>query len=252
MGLAAELWTPVSVGQTIGVDVHPWIQWRVSLEASAGQTPSVTSITINWLITNTVGIRVASLFFDQTYYIAAAEYGNTTNNIVLYYDWKGRWGQYSGLNINTMGLFFGNPYFGDALVGNYTKWIDPSIINSDVIDFMIVTKSYSSEIVSDDKAKLVRHLIVKCTDYLSTIYPEYSVDEGVTWRSMTDIVTGLTYYAGSNTGNSVTLRFSAVSGSAAWGYGVMYRIRNSDEWPVEIMSMKTKVLVTDRPVLLRS
>ncbi len=249
--LTSATWFTVTNGVTIGVPIEPWIQWRVTLTASANQEPRVSSVTINWLITNTAGIRVASLFYDQTYYIAAAEFGSTTNNIVIYYDWQGRWGQFSGLTINTMGLFFGNPYYGDAIVGNYVKWLDPSVINSTVIDFDIRTKSFADELVSNSNMKYPRHLIVRCLDYLSTIYPEYSINEGVDWIAMTDVVTGLNYYTGLGTNKQVVLRFTTDSSTIVWGYGLMFRIRNSDQYPVQINDMRAKVTVSDRPVLVR-
>lgn len=250
-GLEESSWVTVFNGVTIAASLYPWIQWRVTITSSANSVPQVHSVTINWKTVTGTGIRVASLFYNQVYYLAAAEFGSTTNNIVLYYDRQGRWGQFADLHINTMGLFFASPYFGEADSGFYVNWLNPSIVTDGAIRFDIRTKAYSSELIADDKTKMLRHMIIECLDTAATITPQYSIDQGTTWKPMIDVTTGLTDYIGSNTGSKVKLRFVPQASDVIWGYELMLRISNNDEFPVTIVSLRAKAYISDRQVLVK-
>ncbi len=250
-GLSVASWTTVTNGDIIPSTVNLWVQWRVTMAASTNQVPEVKSVVVNWLVVTNTGIRVASLFYNQTYYIAAAEFNHTTNNIVLYYDREGRWGQYTNLSINTMGLFFGQAYYGDALVGDYVRWLDPTIASTQAIAVDVRTKAYGAEIISDDKTKTLRHLVVECEDTLATITPLYSIDAGQTWLSMVDVVTGITTFTGSGTTRHMKIRFVPQSQTIVWGYDIIIRLTNNDQYPINIVGMRAKAYVSNRPVLIR-
>lgn len=250
-GLSAASWDPATNGVIIGSPLNIWIQWRVTITSSVNQVPEINSVIINWLNVANTGIRVASLFYNQVYYLAAAEFNSTTNNIVLYYDREGRWGQYTGLNINTMGLFYGQAYYGDALVGSYIKWLDPTIMTSQSIEVDIRTKAYSDELISSDKTKALRHVIVDCIDEQATIEPMYSVDNGLNWLSMVDVVTGSNTFTGTGTDRHMKVRFVPTSQTIKWGYDIIIRLYNNDQYPLNIVSMRAKAYISDRPVLVR-
>ncbi len=250
-GLSVAGWTTVTNGAIIPSSLNLWVQWRVTLTASVSQVPEVRSVVINWLVVNSTGLRVASLFYNQVYYLAAADFNSSTNNTVLYYDKEGRWGQYTNLQINTMGLFFGQAFYGDSLVGNYLRWLDPTITSSQTIAVDFRTKAYSSELVADDKTKTLRHAVVDMEDTSAAIRLYYSVDEGRTWLSTVDIVTGFNVYTGSNTGNKVKVRFVPESGSIQWGYSLMLRVYNNDQYPINVAGIRAKAYVSERPVLVR-
>lgn len=250
-GLSAAIYSTVANGDIIPVALNQWVQWKVTISSSINQVPEVHSVVVNWLNVTNTGIRVASIFYNQTYYMAAAEFNSLTNNIVLYYDKEGRWGQYTGLNINTMGLFFGQAYFGDATVGNYMQWLNATITNDDSISVDVRTKAYSAELVSSDRTKALRHMIVEVEDSLATITPSYSIDEGQTWLPMVDVVTGFPNFFGSGTSKIMHVRFVPESQTIVWGYSIICRITNNDPYPLNISSMRAKAYVSSRPVLTR-
>lgn len=250
-GLGVASWTAVTNGQIIPSALNIWVQWRVIITSHVNQVPEVRSVILNWLNVTNTGIRVASLFYNQVYYLAAAEFNQTTNNIVLYYDREGRWGQYRNLNINTMGTFYGKAYYGDALVGNYINWLDPTLMSSQVIETEVRTKAYSDELVSSDKTKALRHVVVSCEDTQATITPFYSIDNGLNWLPMVDVVTGLTFFTGSGTTRHMKIRFVPTSGTIKWGYSIIIRLYNNDQYPLNIVSMRAKAYISDRQVVTR-
>src|SRR6185295_15247291 len=156
--------------------------------------------------------------------------------------------QYTGLTCNTMGLFYGQAYYGDALVGNYVNWLNATIVNDDIVEVDMRSKAYSQELVSNDKTKALRHLIVECDDSLATITPYYSVDEGNTWLPMVDIVTGFNNFFGTGTTRHRKIRFVPQAQTIQWGYSLIVRLYNNDQYPLNIVSMRCKAYVSERPV----
>lgn len=250
-GLAGESWTAVANGDIIPVTPRLWVQWKVVITSHADSVPEVNSVTINWYKTLVSGIRVASMFYDKCYYLAAAEFNSATNNIVLRYDEFGNWNRFSALTINTMGLFFNTPYYGDATSGTLFQWLDPNVLTDDGDDITMtaITKSYELEDMS--KTQWPMGLVASFKGTGARLTPTYSVDDGSTFLPMVDIVTGLEYFDTPNDGLKYVVRFVPVGSQLRSGYGIMFKLENDDEFAVEIYGLRAQATVSNRPVLTR-
>lgn len=250
-GLTGATWFTQTNGAFITAPVFQYAQWRVTITSHANQVPLVESVTVNWLIQNVASIRVASLFYKKQYYLAAAEFDQTVNNIVFIYDENNTWKVFRGLNINTMGTFFSDAYYGSSIVGQMVKWLDPAVLTDQGTDIAmdVRTKAFSNELGDETKAKMVRQLTVKVLGTGAEITPFYSLDEGTTFIPMIDIETGLPSYITNNDGRLVTIRFSALSGQLSSGRTIMFRLFTEDEFAVELHSMRAKCWISPREVL---
>lgn len=250
-GLTGATWFTVTNGAFITAPVNQYAQWRVTLTSHANQVPVVESVTVNWLIQDVASIRVASLFYNKQYFLAAAEFGQTVNNLVFMYDENNTWKIFRGLNINTMGTFFNDAYYGSSTVGQMVKWLDPQILTDQGtnIELDVRTKAFSHEIGDETKAKIVRQMVLKIVGTGATVAPFYSMDNGTTFIPMLDIETGLPYYESNNDGRLVTIRFSALSGTMTSGRTIMFRLHSEDENMVEIHSLRAKCWISPREVL---
>jgi hypothetical protein len=212
--------------------------------------PEVRSVIINWFIALVDSIRVASLFFNRQYYLAAAEYGQTTNNIVFVYDETNSWKILRGITAATMGKFFNSSYYGSSLVGKLVKWLDPLVLTDQGtnIELDIRTKAFSSELGNETKTKYPRYLVLGITGTGARITPTYSVDVGKTFLPMSNIMTGLSYYDSVNDGRSYTIRFVPQASSVGSGKTLLYRLYSNDAFAVEVKYLKTKCGISAREV----
>lgn len=250
-GLTGATFVPVTNGAFITADINQFAQWRATFTSSADSTPIVASVTVNWFIQGAGSIRVASLFYNKQYFLAAAEFGNDTNNIVFMYDELNTWKVLSGLNINTMGLFFNDAYYGSSLEGKFVKWLDPSVTTDQglAIEMDMRSKAYSNELGDETKAKIVRQVVMKYINTGAAIYVQYSLDNGTTFIDMVDNETGLMYVQTDTSGALSAVGFSAISGLLSSGRTVMFRIYSNDIYPVEIHSYRARCFVSAREVL---
>lgn len=250
-GLTGATWFTVTNGAFITAPPNQFAQWRVTITSHANQVPIVDSVTLNWLVQDVASIRVASLFFDRSYYLAAAEYGQTFNNIVFVFDENNTWKVFRGLNINTMGTFFNDAYYGSSTIGKLVKWLD-FVTTTDQgtnIELDLRTKAFSSEVGDETKTKFLRHLVCKFVGTGARITPSYSIDGGMTFLPLANVETGLAYFDTANDGRLVAVRFAPASSAIASGRTLMLRLYNNDDKAVEIHSMRAKCWISPREVL---
>lgn len=235
----------VSNGTFPNVLVLPlqFAQWKVVLTASPGNVPTVESVTVNWVIGNNQSpIRVASLFFNKTYYLAAAETGNTANNVVILYDFEGNWRLFRNVNINSLSLFFNQPFYCDALLDFIYQWLIPPTGTSEVITMDVRTKAF--DLLNTNTLKNVRSCRVTGMNTGTTIHTYYSVDRGTTWYELLN-VQGATGYATSTDGNKFNIYFvpdysQVVSFS---GTTIMFRVVSMDAFPCNILTIEPELYV---------
>jgi len=252
-GLTAATFYTVTNGNFPNPSVLPlkFVQWRATLTASAGQTPQVDDVTITWFISNLISnIRVASLFYNRSYYLAAAEFGNTSNNVVLVFDENNKWRVYRGLNINTMGFFFNNPYYGSATVGKLVKFLDGATDQGTNIEMVVETKAF----VGPDSERnpfstlVAKKLYVGVGNTGATWNFYYSVDNGTTFYPLQDVLTGNTSIVTPSVGISSEYRLSPVynDGNSLTGSEIVWKAVSNDEFAAELHEMHPVMLVRAR------
>jgi hypothetical protein len=253
-GLVGATWYTVTNGEFIAVPAYQYAQWRVTITSTNTHLPTVDSITINWFIQTATSIRVASLFYDKNYYLAAAEYGNTTNNVVFMYDQDSNWKFFRGLTINTFCTFFTDAYYGSSLVGQIVKFIASNTVGNNTdqgtnIAMDMRTKAFSRELMSEEKTKYLRQVILRGLGTGARLTPTYSIDGGTTYLPLVDIETGLQYVDTINDGKIFSRRFSIMPTTKVDGKTIILRVYNNDEYGVEIHTIRAKCWISDREVL---
>jgi len=218
-------------------------QWKVVLTASPGNIPTIESVTINWVIGNNQSpIRVASLFFNKTYYLAAAETGQTANNVVILYDFEGNWRLFRNVNINSLSLFFNQPFYCDAILKFIYQWLIPPTGTSEVITMDVRTKAF--DLLNNTNLKNIRSCRVTGINTGTTIHVYYSVDRGTTWFELLN-VQGVIGYTTSTNGNKFNTYFvpDYSQDDPFSGTTVMFRIVSSDAFPCNIMEIEPEMYV---------
>jgi hypothetical protein len=245
LGIAAATFVAVSNGSFPSASVSPlqYVQWKVVITTASGTLPTVDSVTINWFLGNNQSpIRTASLFYDKTYYLAAAETNQTTNNIVISYDQEGNWRIFRDLNVNSLGLFFNQPFYLDAVRPNIYQWlVSPNGLGSAItMDFR--TRAFDLGDVL--KLKNVRSLLVSGMNTGTTIHAYYSVDRGTTWIEMLNS-SGVVGYTTSSDGSKFNEYFvpNYALGSTVSGVTVMFRVTSTDAYPCSILTVKPELFV---------
>ena len=94
------------MADTGAIDYETATSFNLTITATDGNVPVVSSVTVSWLVGETSSVRAASIFFNKNYYVALAEFGNDENNIILQLDAKGKWRIKRGLGVSTFGFFF--------------------------------------------------------------------------------------------------------------------------------------------------
>jgi hypothetical protein len=236
---------PVSNG-AFPPDVTPYkyTQIKIILSSLPDQLPTVDSLTVNWLTGgNATPCRVASLFVQKTYFLAAAEINSVDsnnqplNNIVIVYDQEGLWRLFRGLNINSLSLFFNQPYYLDAVRKYLYQWLTPPTGLSGAIMMDVRTKAFDLGLL--DNLKNVRSCRVVGTNTGTTIHTYYSVDRGTTWTEMLNTA-GTLGYTTSTDGNKFSEYFVAdySSTNLTSGTTIMFRVTSDDNLPCEIYQIK--------------
>lgn len=225
-----------------------YVQWRSTITSTPGNVPFVDAVVINWLVTDLPSIRVASLFFDRTYFLAAAEFDQTANNVLLTLDGEGKWRIWRDRNIATMGFFFNDPYYGDATVGTlyrlFQGYLDHGVDN---IEFDVRSKAFDFSTEDADlryQKKIVTKLKISGIGTGATITATYSVDGGKTFQPFyTD--SGATSFTTTNDGEPFEVRLKAAHGdnSIYSGRTVMWKLFNNDANQVQIEAVRLEVLL---------
>jgi hypothetical protein len=244
-GLLSEPWTTVTNGQFPTVPVRKFVQWRTSLTSTSDAVPAVDSVTINWLVSTVQSIRVASIFFNRSYYLAAAEFNQTSNNVVLVLDGDGNWRVYRGLNINTLGYFFGEPYYGSSLEGRFVKFLQGTTDQGANIELILDTKSI--EFNNPDHTKILRKVYLRGNNTGAVYEVMCSFDGGVTFYPLIDAVTGLTTFTTPANNLSFYRRFipNFELGQKTAGKQIMFRVRENSAAPVTLEGLKAEVWVRE-------
>lgn len=239
-GLAGATWYAVTNGAFPTTNVDRYVNWRITLTATADAVPTVDSVVVNWFISNVTPIRVASLFYERNYYLAAAEYNETANNLMLVYDDQEKWRVYRGISANTLSFFFNDPYYGSSVSGEIYRFL---FGNTSVIETVVETKEF--DVGYPDKTKIVRNLRINGKNTGAVIYPTFSVDGGSTWIDMINPVTGLTYYATTSDESGFSAKFvpSYDENQTTAGTGIKFRLTESTAAEFELDSLKAELWI---------
>lgn len=240
IGLAAATYFVVSNGvfPPAGVAVLEFTQWKIVFTSSADALPTVSGVTVNWFIgTAQSPIRAASLFFNKTYYLSAATIGSTTNNIVFVWDFENLWRVFTGVTIDSLGLFFNEPFYCDSSRNNIYQWLIAPTGDGSAISMDVRTKAY--DLGNINVLKNVRSLRVTGMNTGTTIHAYYSVDRGTTWIEMLN-VDGTTGYTTATDGNKFSEYFvTDYSGSnLVSGTTIMFRVTSADAFPCVILGLE--------------
>lgn len=242
-GLSAETFVSVTNGQFPAIPVQRFVQWKVIITSTADNVPTVDSVTINWFILQVSSIRVASLFYNRSYYLAAAEYNQTTNNIVIVWDGEGNWRLYRGVTANTMGFFFNDPYYGSSVVGRFIKFLQSTTDQGTPIEMIVDTKSIDFE--DAEHTKILRKLYLSGQNTGAAFQVSFSLDGGTTFYLMIDETTGLTTFTTSTSGTSFYRRFipNFELGQPTAGKEIMFRIKEATAAEVSFDGLKAEVWI---------
>lgn len=244
-GLTAETFVAVTNGQFPTIPVRQFVQWKVIITSIDDSVPTVDSVTVNWFISQTNSIRVASIFYNRSYYLAAAELNQTTNNLLVVLDGEGKWRIYRGININTLSLFFNDPYFGSATVGRIIRFLSPlsTTDQGTPIEMIIETKAFDMGDLEHDKVG--RKIYISGTN-TGAVYQVYmSFDGGFTYNQMIDAITGLTSYTTATDNKQFYRRFQLnfALGNLTSGKTITVKIVESTAAYAEIADIKMEAWI---------
>lgn len=243
--IPAATYYPVSNGAFPPAGVLPlqYVEWKILISSTANQLPTVDSITVNWFLGNNQSpIRVASLFFNKTYYLAAAETGQTVNNVVIVWDQEGNWRLFRGININSLGLFFNQSFYIDAVRPNIYQWLIAPDGTGAGINMDVRTKAF--DLGDYDHLKNPRSLRVMGINTGTTIHAYFSVDRGQTWIEMLN-VNGVIGYTTTTDGSKFYQYFVPnydISQVVA-GVTIMFRVTSTDAFPCKILALEPELTV---------
>lgn len=242
---------PAATFHTVSNGVFPdaailplqFTQWNITLMSTPGNLPTISSVTVNWFLgSGQSPIRVASLFFNKTYFLAAAELNQPTNNIVIVYDFENNWRLFRGVNINSLSLFYNQPFYFDAIRKNMYQWLISPTGTGAAIVTDVRTKAF--DLGDINKLKVVRSLRVTGLNTGTTIHAYYSVDRGTTWTEMLN-VNGTLGYVTSTNGNKFSQYFVASfdPGQETSGNTIMYRATSIDAFPLTLVTLEPVLYV---------
>jgi hypothetical protein len=218
-------------------------QWKIAFTSTANNLPTVESVTINWFNgTNKLPIRVASLFYNKTYYLAAAEASQTTNNVVIVWDWEGNWRLFRNININSLSLFFNNPFYLDAIRPHLYQWLIPLDGTGENISMDVRLKAFDAN--DHTHLKNIRSFRVMGINTGTTIHAYYSLDRGHTFIEMLN-VNGTLGYTTTTDGSKFYQYFvpNYDLGNNVSAVTIMFRVTSTDAFPCSILSMEPEIIV---------
>lgn len=242
-GLGAATFVTVTNGSFPTNTPLQFVQWRATLTSTADTVPTVDSVTVNWFIALVSSIRVASLFFNRSYYLAAAEFNQTTNNIVLVFDGEGKWRTYRGVTINTFSLFFNDPYYGSSVEGRIVRFLSGATDQGSAIEMVAETKAIDFGDMEHNKVGRKVYLKGKNTGAVYSVF--MSFDEGTTYNQMIDADTGLSTFTSSSSGSRFRRRFQLnfELGQATAGKTVKIKVVENTTASAEIDEIKLEAWI---------
>jgi hypothetical protein len=167
-----------------GVTVAKFAQWTTTMTATADNVPIIDSVTLNWFISQVSSIRAASIFLNKSYYVSLAEYGSTTNNLLLKLDQSGHWRIFRDMSVGTLSFFFSDAYYGAADVAQVRKFLSGTTDHGIPISMDVRLKAFDFDDITRLKALRAVYVVLGNTGATYTV--EYSVDNGVTFLPLVD------------------------------------------------------------------
>ena len=244
-GLSSATFTAISSGQVPANTPLEFCQWKVVFTVAPNNVPEVNAVTVNWLVGNLVPpIRVASLFFDKTYYLFAATSGSSTNNVAYVFDYLGNWRQFSNINVASAGTYFALPYYLDSIRNNIYQW-EISLTGTGTVPFMMDIRTKDFNLSDISTLKNVRSLWISGYNTGTTINVYYSADNGNTWVPMLNSLTGTAGYTTTDTGTAFNAYFLpdySMYTNIVEGVSMMFRVTSSDAYPCRITFIRPCML----------
>lgn len=229
-----------------GVTVAKFVQWRATLTSTADAVPVIDSVTINWFISLLSSIRAASLFDNKTYFVSLAEFGQTTNSILLKLDEFGKWRVDKEQSIGTFSLFFSDPYYGAADVAQVRKFRSGTTDHGGAIAMDVRTKAFDFDDIT--KRKVIRQVFVVVGNTGGTYTVDYSVDGGVTYLPLVDSSGNTTFTVASNDGIT-DKRLVPQWGNEIQGKTIMVRVRELTTAEAELHEIHLDAYVREGDIL---
>lgn len=247
--LSGATWYTVTNGNypPAGLPVLQFVQWRATITATDIAVPTVSSVTISWLVGTTDSVRAASIFFNKNYYVALAEFGNDENNIILQLDATGKWRKKEGLGVSTLGFFFNDPYFGKSTSGVIGKFLEGLTDLGTNIEVDIRTRAfdYSTNFFDNSEfTKVPESVIIEGRGTGAAYDVSYSFDRGQTFTSMIDVQTGNTVFTTADDDELFRRVFRAPDNSG--DRTIVYRIHTNDASDVKLHRVKATAFLTQR------
>jgi len=243
VGLTAEAFVAVTNGSFPAITSFRFVQWRVTITSTSNSAPAIDSVTVNWFISQVESIRVASLFFNRSYYLAAAEFDNSTNNVVFKLDDDNNWRVYRGLSIATLSFFFNDPFFGSSTEGVVARFLEGASDLGANIVLDVRTKAFNFG--KDDKTKILRKVYVTGKNTGASYQFFFSVNEGADWIALADPETGDTTIVTTSDDLRFVKRLQPifVEGTQTQGRTIIFRALNQDDKDVELRVVRIEAWV---------
>lgn len=234
LGLAAASYVAVLNGDFPNLSALRFVQWKLILTATADNTPEITSVTVNWFTSSgTAGVRVASIFFNKTYYISVATTGATANNTLIQLDQFGNWRIQKDTSIGTFLSYFNTLYFTDGITDKIFNGFTADTDDGVAITMDVRTKAWSAN--NDLFLKVPRAFKVTGINTGTTIHAYYSNDRGATWIEMLN-EQGNTGFVTDISKTEFVVLFAPDGDTLTSGRTLMFRIVSSDAFPCSIMN----------------
>lgn len=246
--LPGTSYTAVVPGEFPPLTTARYAQWRVTITSDAGHVPAVESVTLNWFIAQIASIRAASLFHNNTYFLAVATTGQTANNLVLEYDWQNNWRKRDDLSISTLGFFFNDPYYGSAAAGQFVRW-QTGATNADGTNVALDVRTKAYDFGDSTRRKVLRKVFTTLGGTGATWTIDYSTDSGQTWLPLYD-ATGATSYTTPSTGEPAQHRWVPASANLTGTPYIILRARSSDANEAELHEIHLDVVVRQGEILV--
>ena len=226
------------------VTPNRYIQWKIIFTSTANKVPTVSSITVNWFITLSSAIRVASIFYNGSYYMSAAQFGRTFNNIIFVLDLDGKWRVYQNLFLATLSFFFDFPYASDAFTGNMIKFLDPTSLQDQGGNILSQVRFKAADfstgsIDASEYLKIIDYVVFQGIGTGATYQMYYSIDEGNTFIQMF-YEDGTFNFTSNADEKAFFVRFKASKNDTDLisGRSIMILITNDDQFDINIQSIK--------------
>lgn len=233
-GLSAATYVAVLNGDFPNLSALEFVQWKLILTASADNTPEITSVTVNWFISSgAAGVRVASIFFNKTYYISVATTGSTANNTLIQLDQFGNWRIQKDASIGTFLSYFNTLYFTDGITDKIFNGFIADTDDGVAIAMDVRTKAWSAD--NDLFLKVPRAFKVTGLNTGTTIRAYYSNDRGATWIEMLN-EQGNTGFVTNTSKTEFVVLFVPNGDTLISGRTLMFRIVSDDVFPCSIMN----------------